>query len=162
VSSPLEPLDSGILRTVRAEARRLERGRLVERLRTESARLWTLAQGNPRPGLSGHGRQSYGIDKAVEVLLADERGEWSSSEVAGQPFAAVATECDAVEVYYYDPAIGEDRNDELEPLPVRLVVCDGADGTKASAYLDLDSAEHLAGELGRLIGEIRDRRAATT
>jgi hypothetical protein len=131
---------SGLLRAVEVRARRDERTRLAELLTSAAeAREEGARSHMKRPRATGAWKAAQGIRRALE-LVAGERGEWATEP--GDPIGSVVNDCDAIELYVYDPR-AEDDGDEPDPMPIRLVVSDGADGAVATAYLSRDDATDL-------------------
>jgi len=149
---------NSLLRAVRGEARREEQARLVDMLRSR-ARYdeESAARFHKRPAMSSQGRRASHLQYAAQLI--EQNGIADRELTAGQLHAVVATDCDTVELYWYDPEPG-DQDDEEEPMPIRVVVCDGADLVTASAYLDIDGAELLLSQLQELVTRRRAARQA--
>lgn len=144
----------GILRAMRAEAREVERERVRRLLEEAEANNLRHAResGSKKPESTGYGRRATGIREALELL--DTAGKTAfAGDMAGLVYAVLNSACDSVELYEWDPV------DEVEEMPVRLVVVDGADSTMASAYLNLDEAEQIFRDGLALVELIRRRRA---
>jgi hypothetical protein len=154
--------DSGILRHFNAAARREERVQILDRLTAAAVEYErrATASGSTRPAVTGWGRHAAGLRSAIEVI-DKARGGWSDPELLGDAVASVVNNCDAVELWASDRAPTTEDPDG-EPMPVRVVVCDGADDATASAYLSLDDAEQLGTELLQLVARLRADRARRT
>jgi hypothetical protein len=129
----LQPGDSGYnppleaaLRAVRAEARRAERIRILDDLSIDQVE----AEGSHRN--SKRGRETFGLRRARELIdpKAYDDGPWT------EQIGMVITGCDTAEV-------GIHPEDEEAPMPVRLRVHDGAEGTTADAYMSIDDTDQL-------------------
>jgi hypothetical protein len=144
----------GILRALRAEARDVERERVRRLLEDAEADNLRRAResGSRKPESTGHGRRATGMREALELLESAGRTSYAGDH-AGGIYAVMNAACDSVELYQYDPT------EEVEEMPVRVVVVDGADNTMASAYLNLDEAEQIFTDGLALVEQIRRRRA---
>jgi hypothetical protein len=151
--------DDGALRALRAEARRDERRRILDTLADTAAEYERRAAPSRRPAVTGWGRQAAGLRRAAELIEAPMNGHWSDPDVVGNTAAWIANDCDSVELYTHDPWPLDELTPEQEPYPVRIVVVDGGDDTRASAYLSVDDAAEVVDQLGRLVENVRRARA---
>ena len=129
--------ESGVLRAYRAEAARAERTRLLDMLRLAS------------------GRGSYRT--AVKLIEAQSGTTFDADSGPGTLWSSVSGECDSVEMYEFNEAEADGTPD---PMPVRLVVVDGATDVVASAFLSLDEAERAFTDGLQLVRKIRKQRTA--
>jgi hypothetical protein len=146
---PDGPYDPGLLRAVRAEARREQRTRMLDQLRMAQhhADQAADATGGQHAQLTREGRRAAGLAAAIELL------EEAEPEL-GDEWARITGDVDGVDLYWYDPP----DEDEPEGYPVRLVVSDGADLVTAAAYLTLEEAEQAGTELLALVAARRRDR----
>jgi len=125
---------------LRADIGRVERIRLLDLLRTQT----------------GGRRGSYRA--AIELLEERLPGlHYDSDSGPGLLWGSVSGPCDSVELYEFDE---DDAAGEPEPMPIRLVVVDGADDSVAGAFLSLDDAEQVFRDGLGLVEKIRHQRAA--
>jgi hypothetical protein len=148
--------ENGLLRALRAEARREERTRVRDMLSAaavaadeQAGRRKTDSRGR---WATPEARKAAGLREALSVF---DRRFGLVELAAGEPYLSLSNAVDSVELFQYDePERGED-----EPMPVRLAVHDGADDSTACAYLSLDEAEQVFREGLALVEQIRQRRA---
>lgn len=146
----------GLLRTVRAEARRDERTRIRDML---SAAAVAAEEQAGRRKADSRGRWATSEARRAagmrEALAEFDRQFGLIELTAGEPYLSLSNAVDSVELFQFDEADGG----EEEELPVRLAVHDGADDSTACAYLSLEEAEEVFRGGLALIELIRQRRA---
>jgi len=147
-----------ILRAVRADAARVERQRILSMLNDQSIADRRMAGTGRGAGNTNVAKRAAHLDYAAGLISA--KGSMWAGETAGEHVLTVENHCDSIDVAWYDPDRDGEPDWEQEPLPVRLIVNDGADNTQATAYISLEDAEVLAMGIAALCQTIHERRDA--
>jgi hypothetical protein len=133
--------EPGLIRAMRADAAHRERVRLLDLLRR-------LA--------SAKTRGSYA--KAVDAILAGSPATYPYDDGPGTLWASIGGACDSAELYEFDVP---DEHNVPEPMPIRLLIVDGADDSVAAGFFTLDEAEQLFLDGLQLVARIRARHHPT-
>lgn len=159
MSEPFPYTGPSVLRALRAEARRTERERILDKLRVAEVDADKNARDSHsrRPAVTGWGRRAAAFRQALDLIAPEPANAWAVD--CGEPWSMLVTSIDSIELYGYDPNPAEQEGEE-ETQPVRVVLIDGGADVVGTAYLSLEDADQLLADLQGLVARLREERAA--